>query len=932
MSKSRRFHGPAVCATTLVACLLSGDAPSAEIGTRVAVVADGAQPGEMLAARELESFLAKLYPEAEFRLAAAPSAKDVTHVIVVGTKATRSQLLDDEERNKLEAPGSYVVFTRPWEGKPAGFVVGSDRQGLWCGVYRLLERLGCGFYLSFDTLPSVLPAEFSFDRWEMSDHPLAPVRMVFNWHNFLSGCSTWNVEHWQRWIAQSQKMGYNAVMVHAYGNNPMAGFRFRGRDKPVGYLSSTRVGRDWSTNHVNDVRRLWGGEVFDAVVFGADAAIEGTDGERTQAAQRLMAEAFAFAQRRDVDVFFAVDVDTTSANPQELIGLLPEDARFEIDVPAMAWMGQEAGKAYLVNPETPDGYAFYKAQVEHLLAVYPEIDCLVVWHRKGNTPWMGFKPESMPAAWQEEYRAEVAKTPGAEKLWHAHHLFAQSKIVRAFQRAVEELGREDVRIAFGSWDFDFLPAADRFLPEGVALIPLDWMVLRDQSIFDTAERRASVAEVASHRPVIPVAWAHHDDGNYVGRPYEPYSGFYDRLTEMKCHDDGYGIIHWTTKPLDLYFKSLVNQVGTASRNQPLEATCRRMAADLVGPAEADVFGEYLRQWVTTMPKIGRETSDFFIDHELTDLPGVEAAHLERMKLLDAIDRQELSPAGLEWLDYFRALEQYVLGVYRTEDLFNRAKRQYAEGDLDGARATMAACRPERVIEGFARFSRLGGLTRGEQGLVVSMNTRWLAHYVRFRQQLGIEPVRYNFAATSHDPLAQSRGVFTFHFDPQRGLWQTLGTEETGASVFSLPDSADLPRQAGISDRDREICRTGIESEEPVELVVAPIMRRDSRGRTYKSQGSLPAGPYRLTLLMLDPESTAPGERVFDVQVGSSSSRAIVTDRIDVVKLAGGPRRVLKRTCDVHLDAPGVVAVRLVPVQGKAVLCGLELAPAPASPK
>jgi len=145
------------------------------------------------------------------------------------------------------------------------------------GVYRLLERLGCGFYLSFDTLPCEPPAEFSFDRWAMSDAPLAPVRMVFNWHNFLSGCSTWNVEHWQRWIAQSQKMGYNGGMVHAYGNNPMAGFRFRGRDKPVGYLSSTRVGRDWSTNHVNDVRRLWGGEVFDVQVGASSGRPSVTD-------------------------------------------------------------------------------------------------------------------------------------------------------------------------------------------------------------------------------------------------------------------------------------------------------------------------------------------------------------------------------------------------------------------------------------------------------------------------------------------------------------------------------------------------------------------------------------------------------------------------------------------------------------------------------
>jgi hypothetical protein len=560
-----------------------------------------------------------------------------------------------------------------------------------------------------------------------------------------------------------------------------------------------------------------------------------------------------------------------------------------------------------------------------------------------------------------------------------------------------------------------------------------------------------VADVAAHRPVIPIAWAHHDDGNYVGRPYEPYSKFFDRLSEMKCQDDGYGIIHWTTKPLDLYFKSLVNQVWAASRNQPLEVTCRRMSADLIGPSQADPFAEYLRQWVTTMPKIGRETSDFFIDHELGDLAGVEAGRLRRLELLDAIDRSKLSPGGREWLDYFRGLEQYVADIYRTEDVFNRAKRQFAEGDLEAARTIMAGCRPERVVERYARFSQLGGLTRGEQGLIVSMNTRWIPHYVRFRQQLGMEPVRYNFAATSHDLLAQSRGVFTFHFDPDRGLWQTLGTEETGAAVFSVPEATQLSRSPEASDGDCEICRSGIESDQPLELAVAPIMRRDSRGRRYRSGATMPPGRYRLTLLMLDPASTGPGQRVFDVHVSSSSGRAavyrfpavrakhlkiscsgnsvnswnsiheisctallpdasevrasgamqgyeaaraidgrretrwavegehqwiqlpidsakpfdhltidwyqgdrrtyafdlsvsedgktwtnvdyeaagnrsIVTDRIDVVKLAGGGRRVLKRAYDLHLDAPGVVQVRLVPVRGQVLLCGLDLAP------
>ena len=152
---------------------------------------------------------------------------------------------------------------------------------------------------------------------------------------------------------------------------------------------------------------------------------------------------------------------------------------------------------HLVNPETSEGYAFYRAQVRQILEVYPQIDCLVVWHRTSATPWMEFAVESMPKAWQDEYAKELARTPEADGLYHPHHLFAQAKIVAAFQRAVKDLDRGDVKIAFGSWDFHFLPAAHRFLPEDVALIPLDWSVLGDKSAFDTSERRLAVAEVAA---------------------------------------------------------------------------------------------------------------------------------------------------------------------------------------------------------------------------------------------------------------------------------------------------------------------------------------------------------------------------------------------------------------------------------------------------
>lgn len=891
-----RSAGRAVSWLIAIGCVLFG-ADAAPADTVVIASPGRPTPVVRLAAEELAHYLGRIHPQTRFvtrsRLPGTGPA------ILVGSDPSVRSLVPEADLSQAE---SYAVCQVRRGDQELGIIAGADPRGVVYGVYALLEKLGCGFYLSYETLPPARMEPFSMKYWALSNAPLARDRLVFDWHNFLSGCSTWNLDDWNRWTEQSQKMGYNGIMVHAYGNNPMVSFTFNGKTKPVGYLSTTVQGRDWSTMHVNDVRRLFGGEVFRTPVFGADAAQVGSR-QRAPAAQTLMRAVFAHAQARGMDVYFATDIDTGSANPQELILTLPERARFAVQTRAgglTGVRGEGDSQFWLADPDTPEGDRYYHAQAAALMKAYPQITTLVLWFRQGGTPWTEAKVAEMPASWQHEWRAEIARTPEAETLWHAPQVFAMGKIVRAFDRALRKLGRERVQLAAGTWDFKFLAPCHRFFPPRVKLIGLDYNVLHNHPQLAEAASRRVLSEVAAHRPVIPVIWAHHDDGNYIGRPYTPFTEFSARLADAKAC--GFGIIHWTTRPLDLFFKSHAEQVWSATRDRPLRATCDDMAARSFGPGARELMGEYLEHWVTEAPKFARETSDLFIDRPLTNIAQVVRGCRDRLELIERVNPGSLTLSQRDRLEYFQGLERFIAAFHLAHGQFQQAQARVKTRDPAGARAALAECDPAKVIQQFAQFSSFGGMTRGEQGLVVSLNTRWLPHIVRLRQQLAAEPIRYRFGPTSHDPLAQAPGRFTFHFDAEHRLWQTLGTQETGAAMFTARGAED------------ELCRSGIESDRPITLAMRPILSGKS------DASALPAGDYRVRLLLLDPTSNRAGQRVFRVTLNG----AAVEDALDIFALSGGRDRVLERAWPVRLVEPGQVVVTLTPIAGKASLCAAVL--------
>jgi hypothetical protein len=684
------------------------------MGAQIAVVVPpAADPLEKLAASELRTYLSRIYP----------AEKTATVTLV---------------KHGLD-PESFTITT---SGAKAEISYGGPRGALY-GVYALLEKLGCGFYLSYHTVPPPREDRLMFGNWKLADSPLARDRIVFDWHNFLSSASSWEYEDWERYIDNSSRMRFNTLMVHAYGNNPMFTFRFRGITKPVGYLATTRAGRDWGTQHVNDVRRLIGGDLFHEPVFGAGIA-KVEESHRTDAARELMQRVFAHAAERGMGVTFALDVDTESANPQEMIAALPPSARIT------------SGKYQLANPDTPEGFAFYKAQADQLLAMYPQITRLAVWFRNNNTPWTAIKLEEFPPEWKAEFKGDPADAP----------MFATGKLVRAFGRALKASNHGSVELASGSWRLDFLKSADLYLPREATLLPLDWA-----TIFDTAAGQRALRNVRSGRKLVPIVWAHHDDRTYIGRPYTPYVNFANLL--QSAGGSGFGIIHWTTRPLDLYFKSTVTQVWSATRNQSLEETCEAMAVRTFGEAARDAGRDYLFSFVTEAPMFGRETSDRFMDVLLADAPAHMKKSRARSAILARIDRASLAPDARDRLDYYRGYEDFIYSFFATQTAWERAEEQIKAGDYEKARAELRRAKPEEVIRSYVQAARCGAITSAEKAIVITLNLRWLPYFTSVRQAVGLEPVRVHIGKVEEEPLAQGAGHNTFYFDEQGHLWRVF---------------------------------------------------------------------------------------------------------------------------------------------------------------
>lgn len=708
------------------------------------------------AGRELALYLSKTYPDDSF---------EVVHEKVAGGRNILLEISSDTSLTNSEA---FQISGDEQELS----IRGKTPRALFHAVYGLLKHLGWSFYLSFEVPPGKAE-RLIFSEINVQNAPLKQKRILFNWHNFLSGCTGWDLEQWQQWIDNSSKIGFNAVMVHAYGNNPMHAFSFNGKDKELGHLTSSQKGRDWGTQHVNDVRLLHGGHVFSNAEYGPQAA-NVHENERARAATQLMQQVFQHAQRKTMDVCFALDVDTWMASPQNIIKTLPTEALIKV------------GGYNTVNPEHPDGRRFYEAQIKQLFSDYPEISILTLWVRcpvrdpgKRNSVWLLHTSATLPENWREEYFQILGQHPDLKDEHPYPGLFAVSKIVKIFRELLDETN-PDVELTLGSWYTDYMRMADPFLPEYCGFVPLD-----GRNLLKTPEVSNNVKETGKNRKNYPIVWAHHDDHRYIGRPYVPYSGLNTLLDEINA--SGYGVIHWTTHPFDPFFNNQENQVWKNSENQTWEQTVADFSNSLL-KAEDNNLNRYFQLWFNKAPMFGRETSDHFLvlDEEYnlegygSSMEVVEKAR-ERLAVLEEVDPQALNAQGIKEYDYQIGMEKFIISFFTNHHLAHSTVNAMKQDDFTMGEVVSLARKlnAEETVELYAKTIGEYHATRGEEGLLFSLNLRWLPDYIDLKQRTGLEPVRINFQPTSHDPLAQGAGSHTFFVDAKQHYWLSLGEKELG---------------------------------------------------------------------------------------------------------------------------------------------------------
>lgn len=241
-------------------------------------------------------------------LVGGPQRNDLVHA------ASEDHLVSFEN---LKTDG-FLLQTIRIEGREALVVGGNDDASTMYAVYDLLERYGATFLLTGDILPEKT-ASLELRAFKVRNEPAFSRRGLFVSFIYPSR-SIMSVPEEKQFIDQMVKMKMNYLVIFQFPYEPWMKYAYRGETKWLGDVAGKNSGYDqWSrdfgtykTTGIIGEEHFKAAGVYPRLEPPEFQHIENNDDAFT-AAKSYLQETIAYAVKRNIKVWLAIDV--TSAVP-----------------------------------------------------------------------------------------------------------------------------------------------------------------------------------------------------------------------------------------------------------------------------------------------------------------------------------------------------------------------------------------------------------------------------------------------------------------------------------------------------------------------------------------------------------------------------------------------------------------------------------------
>lgn len=849
---------------------------------------------ERRAATELSSLLHRIYPETEFPLLA--SLPERGNFIVIGARCSVPFLADWVQPGEIAAKGSFVVKNISWQCRKVGIICGGNSKAAMDGVFRFVEaKLGVAFYFNETVMENAAKGPFDFTLWDHSDRPLFEVRGMNPWHSFYGSPTTMNFDEWKDYIARIARTGINWLNIHTYEHYAVRQFEFNGIKNLSQDPTSTRHGHEWSTRNIWDMRLLpRGGWLFKHPVHGSDSCLEATKEERIAREKQLYREFIDFARNEyGILTYETLDMDNfgKGAVDQKQIKTLPESDRFHVANEDGNW---PPGERWYPNTDTPGGFAFIKAQVRQVVEDRPGLGGLAAfWRGQINRNSLDVRPRELPPAWREEMEKGHEDCPAVAAWSQRCYQFVMCKIARAFSRALDELGRTDMRRGFGWWSTIDTDGVDAIRHANIFCPPeLDFLSgnhIQQAGIgYDYENYRKAVAD--STRWFLPITYLQEDVSHIIGG-----TGVWQVDEFFSSKGQAMGIAgafmsHFATRPTDLKQKHWSNNFWQATADESRAASEIRFVGDILGRNNASEEATMWAHKVSHCEGFGELCCNMFYD-SFHFYPLCGWSREENRRLVEPYDRlvelgrgllsRNMSPEARARVEYYNRYFYFAKRMLETSfALHFRDARDLPEDPIETGRLFVEAL--EAIPQN--GLSRIHAIDKGQIAEV----------YGRFVRQVlwrcKVEGV-YPFYGAKFGPVGN--WDMAFHVD-KNGVARPVHrcVAEGMRYVATAPQPLDAPWEDHIADSHGEI-------DKAFTFHVCGELQQDNR--------VLPEGFYDVDIVFPAHLVSRPGERVVSVRVADR-------DPIEVDLFADGRRARVVSLRDVP-SSGGVLSIEFVPVSG-----------------